>query len=114
MYQPIVLTWLMKNTIGCCTPGSCSSKTGWCTIQVFLISTVFATITLAQAPKEGRKTVVTGVVSDAVNGMLIDSVSVSADGVTTRSNAQGVFTLVIPAKKSAMPNDYVLTFAINA
>lgn len=50
-------------------------------------------------------------VSDAVNGRRIDSVSVSAAGVTTHANAQGVFALQIPAQKSALHNDYVLTFS---
>ncbi|MFD2933839.1 peptidase associated/transthyretin-like domain-containing protein [Spirosoma flavum] len=101
----------MKNYSRFFTPRSYSSKTIWLPIVAFLISTVFANVSLAQGPKGIRKTVITGVVSDAVNGRLIDSVSVSADGVTTRSNVQGVFTLEIPAKKSAVPNDYVLTFS---
>ena len=101
----------MTNSSICFTPRSCSGKTVWLTILAFLISTEFATTSLAQGPKGNRKTIVTGVVSDAVNGMLIDSVSVSAGGVTTHSNAQGVFTLEIPAQKSAVPNDNVLTFS---
>ncbi|MDB5242538.1 MAG: hypothetical protein JWP57_3163 [Spirosoma sp.] len=102
----------MTNFFGC-TPRRCSTNTGWLTILVFLIITMYTTISRAQGLNDRRKTVVTGVVSDAVNGMLIDSVRVSAGGVTTRSNAQGIFTLEIPAKKSAKPNDYVLTFAKN-
>ena len=101
----------MKNLIGCFTPRSYSPNTVWLTIWVFLSSTLFANISLAQGTKNNQKTLITGVVSDAVNGMLIDSVSVSAAGVTTRSNAQGVFSLEIPAKKSAVHNDNVLTFS---
>ncbi|MVM30886.1 hypothetical protein GO755_12665 [Spirosoma sp. HMF4905] len=101
----------MTNSSGCFTPHSCPHKTVWLPIMAFLISTVFATTSMAQGSKASRKMVVTGVISDAVNGMLIDSVSVSSGGVTTRSNAQGVFTLAIPAKKSVAPNENVLTFS---
>jgi hypothetical protein len=101
----------MKNSIRCFTPRCYFSKTAWLPIMAFLISSVFATMSLAQGPKDSRKIVFTGVVSDAVNGRLIDSVSVSAAGITTRSNAQGVFTLEIPTKKTAVPNDNVLTFS---
>ena len=101
----------MTNSSGCFTLRSCFPKPGWLPIVAFLISSMFAITSLAQGPEGRWKMVVTGVASDAVNGMLIDSVSVSAGGVTTRSNAQGVFTLEIPAKKSAVPKDYVLTFS---
>ena len=102
----------MKNFMGWLTARSGYNKAVQLAI-VSLIGTVFATASLAQARKDRRKTIFTGRVSDAVNGRLIDSVRVSAGGVTTHSNAQGVFTLEIPAKKSAAPNDYVLTFSRN-
>ncbi|AUD03254.1 hypothetical protein CWM47_16275 [Spirosoma pollinicola] len=72
---------------------------------------MFANTSLAQGPKISRKIVFTGIVSDTINGMLIDSVSVSAGEITTQSNAKGVFTLEIPAKEAAVPNNYVLTFS---
>ena len=87
----------MNNSIG--YTWNKSILTGCLTILACLISLVFASTSLAQEPKNSRKTVFTGVVSDTINGMLIDSVSVSAGGITTRSNAQGVFTLEIPAKQ---------------
>ncbi|GAB3953998.1 hypothetical protein GCM10028805_38700 [Spirosoma harenae] len=72
---------------------------------------MFTTTSQAQGSKDSRKIVFTGVVSDAVNGMLIDSVSVSAAGVTTRSDAKGVFTLEIPIKKWNALKDKALTFS---
>lgn len=101
----------MKKSIGSFAPIGHSRKMVWLTSLIFLANTVFASIGLAQGTKNRSKTVVTGVVSDAVNGMLIDSVSVSAGGAKTYSDAQGVFTLEIPAKKSAGTNDYMLTFS---
>jgi len=91
----------MKNYIGRFTPRSWSWKPVWLPLLIFLFSSVVVTTSLALGLKEGPKTVFRGVVTDAVNGMRIDSVNVSAAGITTRSNAQGVFTLEIPAKKSA-------------
>ncbi|GAB3790491.1 hypothetical protein GCM10028818_60720 [Spirosoma horti] len=101
----------MKNYNSFFTPHSWSCKPVWLSLLIFLFSSVFITTSLALGLKEGPKTVFRGVVSDAVNGMRIDSVSVSAGGVTTRSNAQGIFTLEIPTRKSAVPNRYVLTFS---
>ena len=103
----------MKNSPDCFFPLSCSRKTVQFLFVVFMFSRVFATVSLAQGRRISPKTIITGVVADAVNGRLIDSVSVSAGGVTTHSNAQGGFTLEIPARKSAASKDYVLTFSRN-
>ncbi|CAN5209554.1 hypothetical protein BH09BAC4_BH09BAC4_28630 [soil metagenome] len=101
----------MKNHTVFFTLHTHSSKISWLPFLTLLAGLVLSTTGLAQRVKDGQKTVLTGVVSDAVNGRLIDSVSVSAGGFTTRSNVQGVFTLEIPVKKSAVPNDFVLTFS---
>ncbi len=52
--------------------------------------------------------VFTGVVSDAVNGMLIEKVTVSIAGGRTLSDSKGAFTLKVPLKKRV--GDYELTF----
>ncbi len=39
---------------------------------------------------------ITGVVADSVNGMLIDSVTITSEGVSTRTDANGAFTLALP------------------
>ena len=64
-------------------------------VATVLLMVLFSGISLAQEHKSNRKIVLTGVVSDAVNGRLIDSVTVSAGGVTTLSSATGAFTLEI-------------------
>lgn len=65
---------------------------------------------LARENERKQKIVLTGVVSDAVNKMLIDSVAVSSNGVTALSNSKGEFTLEIPAQKG---EEYVLTLTKN-
>lgn len=72
--------------------------------------TMFSKVNLAQEINNKKKMKLTGVVSDALNGMLIDSVTVSAGGATTLSNSKGEFTFEIPANGG---EDYMLTFTKN-
>jgi hypothetical protein len=82
---------------------SCCQKLHQLLIISILITTMYSCM--------GKKTVViTGVVSDAVNGMLIDSVTVSLDGFATLSNSKGVFTLEVPENQSETIKDYTLNF----
>ncbi len=75
--------------------------------------TIFAQNVQSKATKNNQRVVFSGVVSDAVNRMLIDSVVVSTAGVSTLSNAKGAFTLELPVKKLASKKDYSLTFTKN-
>lgn len=82
---------------------SCYRKEFQLLIMAILITTIYSCM--------GKKNVViSGVVSDAVNGMLIDSVTVSLDGVTTLSDSKGIFTLEVPANQSETIKNYALTF----
>ncbi|UFH57555.1 hypothetical protein [Spirosoma sp. KNUC1025] len=103
----------MTNFTSCFFLRNCSDPTVWLFFVAFVIGPALATTSLAQKPKDSLKTVITGVVSDAVNGRLIDSVSVSAGGVTTRSNAKGIFVLEMPAKKWTGLREKVVTFSRN-
>ena len=58
-----------------------------------------------------KKMKFTGVISDAVNGMSIDSVMVSAGGIRTYSDHSGAFTVEVPANRSRESKDYTLTFS---
>ncbi|HEY5569931.1 MAG TPA: hypothetical protein VIK42_00475 [Bacteroidales bacterium] len=64
----------------------------------------------ALVPTSSTSVKLTGVVSDAVNGMLIDSVVVSAGIITTLSDAKGAFVLEIPNSNSGVSKEYTLTF----
>jgi hypothetical protein len=79
-------------------------------IVAILLMTLFAGICLAQGPKSNRKVRLTGTVSDGVNGMLIDSVTVSVGGVTTLSDATGGFTLELDETTA---KNYVVDFRKN-
>ncbi len=79
-------------------------------IVAVLLMATFSGICLAQGTKSNRKIVLTGVVSDGVNGMLIDSVTISAGGVTTMSDAKGEFTLEL---NETTTNNYVVDFRKN-
>ena len=52
----------------------------------------------AQKQKTNSSIIVSGVVKDAVNGMLLDSVIISAGEFSTTSDAEGVYTLKLIAK----------------
>ncbi len=60
------------------------------------VSSLISSGLLALAPLAVGETV-TGVVSDSLNGMLLDSVTVSAAGASTLTDAKGAFTLEISA-----------------
>lgn len=93
------------------TFGKSSSKKLQLVLMVVVI-TVFSRIGLAQVHETNGRTVFTGVISDAVNGMLLDSVAVVVNGITTYSNVQGVFKVAI-TKKYKKQKEYLLTFAKN-
>jgi hypothetical protein len=64
-----------------------------------------------EEPESKKRMKFTGVVSDAVNGMLIDSVIVSAEGITTFSDSRGNFTIELPISKLRESKDYTLNFS---
>lgn len=89
------------------TPYAILEVMRFCRSVCFLILTAILIATISPCVGE-EKVVLKGVVSDAVNGMPIDSVTATADGVTTTSNPNGEFTLEIPSTKS---EEYTLAFS---
>ncbi len=79
-----------------------------CCFKSLRLKTIALVIVTTTACIAEEKIVLKGVVSDAVNKMQIDSVSVSANGITTLSNSRGEFALEVPAKRIA---EYALTFS---
>lgn len=79
-------------------------------IVAVLLIALFSGTSVAQKPKSKRKIVLTGVVSDGVNGLLIDSATVSAGGATTLSDAKGAFTLAL---NETTTSNYVVDFRKN-
>lgn len=71
-----------------------------CTLNVFAMGT----------GKNVENVVITGVVSDVVNGMLIDSVKVSSSGKSTFTNAKGYFSLELGEKKVDSNKKYDIKF----
>jgi hypothetical protein len=60
-----------------------------------------------------KKVLLSGVVSDAVNGRLIEAVTVSFGGFSALTHSDGTFALEVPGSKAKSANEYVLTFAKN-
>ena len=66
---------------------------------ILLIAVFTANLSWAQNPKSNNKVSVSGVVSDVVNGMLIDSVAVSVGNTSTLTNLKGIFYLELSKKE---------------
>jgi hypothetical protein len=81
-------------------------------IHVIIGTLLLSSVTIfAQIKKDKNK--LTGTISDAVNGIKIDSVKVSFLGNSVFSDANGSFILQIPKNKAGKSKEYVLTFSKN-
>jgi hypothetical protein len=77
----------------------------WCSLNAI------SKTSISDESDSNKKMKFTGVISDAVNGMSIDSVMVSAGGIKTYSDHSGAFTVEVPAYRSRESKDYTLTFS---
>lgn len=72
---------------------------------------IFEQPSLANTKSRNKTVILSGIVTDAVNGMLIDAVTVSIAGVKTQTNTDGTFTLEVASSVLRKSKELVLVFS---